>query len=367
MLDPGRYTYAEGDAEPAPLVPRHRRPQHRDRRRRSTRRRTRAARSSLPERRRRRSSAAPHPASTSSPARCAARSTRPSTGARIAFVDGATGSSRTGWTASAPPLRPALPPRARPGRGSRGTTCSRRASRLVILGARSVALEAGWVAPSYGDQARRAGRERGRRGARTLPALRRLPACLHGRRRRARGDRRPHATCSTAATRLAACSHPTPRAARRAARERLHGRRARAAGALRARCYVKYRVGDSLRVVYRFEPATGTSPAAPSAAAARASTAAPPRRPRRRPLPAVLHAAALEPCSGASPTTAGSPGCRCSTAARRARPARRSAGRAHAADGLRARARRDRRVPRRRRRRGAVREGPLGRGRARAR
>ncbi len=42
VLDPGRYTYAEGDPNLAPLVPRHRRAQHGDRRRRSTRRRTRA-------------------------------------------------------------------------------------------------------------------------------------------------------------------------------------------------------------------------------------------------------------------------------------------------------------------------------------
>ncbi len=40
VLDPGRYTYAEGDAEPAPLVPGHRRPQHGRRSTGSTRRRT---------------------------------------------------------------------------------------------------------------------------------------------------------------------------------------------------------------------------------------------------------------------------------------------------------------------------------------
>ena len=137
------------------------------------------------------------------------------------------------------------------------------------------------------------------------------------------------------------------------------------------RVNAKYRVGDSLRVVYRIA-AGGESPHRRRAHVRRPQRERlPPRRRRSVPAgrcPRCCTRPSSRPCSGRSRTTAGWPGCGCSTAA----PAR-STGSSAApvardpADGLRARARRHRRVPRRRRPRGRLREGALGRRRARAR
>ena len=149
-----------------------------------------------------------------------------------------------------------------------------------------------------------------------------------------------------------------------------------APGARPTRCErvnAKYRVGDSLRVVYRLE-AGGASAHRRRAHVRRPQRERLPARrgrtpcPRRATLPAVLHAPELETVFWTFPNDRRLAGLRLLDGGSDAldrlvgQP-----GRPHAAGGLRARARGDRRVPRRRRPRARLREGPLGRRGARAR
>ena len=298
-----------GAAEPAPLVPRHRRAQH------GLRRRARPDALHAAAARSGRWRDAPLPRPRDAPGLDvldgrgrAARAYEAVHRRRIAFVDDAPldrRGPRSRASASTASTSASTCRRARSARpASRATPCSRPASRSRSAARRRSALEPGWVAPRYGELPRRAGRQR------------------HRPRHEARTSSR--GSCPSAHDRPA---RPRPRraAARRPARRAPDGGAAR-----RDRCErvnAKYRVGDSLRVVYRIEAggAPRTSPGARSPGAAAASTAARPRRaPRPGGCPACCTCRSSRPCSGRSRTTAGWPACACSTAAR-ARSTRSSA------------------------------------------
>ena len=256
MVDPGRYTYAEGEpnlrhwfrgtaahntvcvdgADQTPYA---------------------RGRSSLP------SAEATFlgrdDATTRSRARCARPCYEAVHRRRVILVDGRYWVDRGRADGRAqPPLRPALAPRARPRCSSAPTASSRRTSTIAILGARSVALEDGWISPEYGVK-------------HAAPVV----SAVADRRRRARSSRcsRPTRTPERAGDAVYvgddtdrarragdAAMSPDPAVPRRDAllrpatmagvlSQRLH------AGVPVERCertYVKYRVGDSLRVVYRY-------------------------------------------------------------------------------------------------------------------
>ena len=365
-----------GAAEPAPLVPRHRRPQHGDASTGSTRRPTRARAPRGPAAR----GALPRPQHAPRPRRARRRGPQP--GLRGGPPARGSRSSTTRYWID-------RGPRCSGERAATATTCAstsppapreiagsdRARAGLVLPIARrraAVARARAGSRPRYGEQPTRRSSApsraaRARASSRCSPGDPRAARCRGDVGSRSAAHRRPRRR--RAVTRPA---RPRPRASRSATRcstER-DGRVARSGcSAARRRCervYAKYRVGESLRVVYRSTTAA-TSPAARSrrrsaSVYARAPTAVgdgpPPRRARR---------AALERSSGRSRTTAGSRRCRCSptgsprSSALLGRPVH-----ARGSWPTRAERVRDRRVPRRRRARARLREGPRDDGRARA-
>ncbi len=143
-----------GAAEPAPLVPRHRGPQHRLRRRA----RPDAVHAHAPGRTRR-AGPLPRPRHGARPRHARRRGAQPGLrrGAQPpghAHRRRALGDRGPPARRDAAPLRPALPSRARTRRtrrASRATPCWRPGLAMRIEGAERIALEPGWVAPRYGE------------------------------------------------------------------------------------------------------------------------------------------------------------------------------------------------------------------------
>ena len=270
---PGRCTYSEGAAEPAPLVPRHRRAQH------GLRRRARpdavhAQAPARPGRARAASSAArARPASTCSRARRAARLRRACTGAASRSSRRALGhrgpaarrDARTATTCASTSRRTRTTRR-----GSRATPSARPAWRCAIRGAGA-------------DRARaRLGRA----------ALRRAPPRARSSARSPTGRDAAFVTEIVAPSRDA--RRPTP-PSRGATRCSTAPRSARALGAERCeRTYAKYRVGESLRVVHRTHGRHHVAGAQLPRRRGAAPTSARCRRRAGRPAAAVLHAPELD-------------------------------------------------------------------------
>ena len=259
---------------------------------------------------------------------------------------------------AAAPLRPALAPRPRAASELWADGVTSPTVAITILGARSIALEDGWISPRYGIRepapvvsAVATGTERAlHHAARAARARRAGPDPERRRRHRVRRRRASRA----AMTELA----PDPAVPRRNAllrpltmaevlSQRLHG------GVPVERCertYVKYRVGDSLRVVYRYEVDGVTRHVSARTQAHRARARRARARGRRRAVPVPVRPQAAR-AAGAGARLA------------RAREPARAAG--HAAAGvLRRRAVGRGRVRRRRRPRARVRQGPARRRRA---
>ena len=280
-----------GRAEPAPLVPRHRRPQHGHRRRP----RPDAVRAlALLAAERRGDVPRPRRSATASTS-CAARSARPVYEAvhrrRVIFVDGAY------WL-----IEDVLHRRAR----ATATTCastSRRAtptlSRCTIKGARSVALEDGWISPASTASRHAApvvsavavGDARALRHAARAATTRVLELDGDIAARRRRHDRARRAgdaamIADPAVPRRDALLRPETMAG--VISQRLHD------GVPVERCertYVKYRVGESLRVVYRYD-GDATSRRAPASATA---SPRPRSAPRSTPSPTTASSAPAAP------------------------------------------------------------------------
>ena len=262
VMDPGRYTYAEGEPEPPPLVPRHRRPQHRQRRR---------ARSDAiraqpllaTERHSHLPGAHRHPdfdileGRVQSPCYDAIHTRRVIlVHERYWLVEDRLEST----TSRRYDLRWHLPPEAyQLTRELAGGGAVAPGLTLIVHGARSVALEDGLDQPRVRQQAAGTGPERRQyRHQRPLPHAAR-PARAGRPRPHARARRR-HADRRRRPDRPAMTLAPDPRVPRRDAllrpttmagviSQRLH----EGVPVERVeRAYVKYRVGESLRVVYRY-------------------------------------------------------------------------------------------------------------------